>query len=178
MKRSSYFLPLIVALVLCFSPRLCAQSGDARPELVPQTGHAFLVWKLAFSNDSKLLASASFGESQVVLWDIENQRELRTFAVPAGSGSSFLNGVHKLVFSHDGNLLAAATEGAIIVWRITDGKELYHFIPNVQGVSANLGINGLAFSPAGRYLAASAGNSIQIWEMSSGNLARSIPQQS
>jgi WD40 repeat protein len=177
MKRRSSLLKLTLVLLLCAPLRLCAKDNDSRPELIAQTGHAFMVWKLAFSSDSKLLASASFGESQVVLWDVENQRELRTFLVPAASGSSFLNGVHKLVFSNDGNLLAAATEGAVIVWRITDGKELYHFIPSAQGLSANLGISGLAFSPVGRYLAAITGSSIQIWEMSGGNLARSIPQQ-
>src|SRR5262249_956152 len=172
MKRPSSLLTVTLVVLLYVPLTMNAQDGDSHPELVPQTGHAFPVWKLAFSSDGKLLASASFGEAQVILWDVQNERELRAFSVPAGSGSTFLPGVHKLIFSNDGNLLAAATEGTVLIWRIADGKELYHFIPDLQGLGSNLGISSLAFSPNGHYLAAIAGTSIQIWEMSSGNLIR------
>src|SRR2546423_12433274 len=114
MKRSSCFF-LILALALCLSTQLCAQSGDVRPELVPQTGHAYPIWKLAFSNDGKLLASATPLESAVVLWDVENERQLRTFNAGAGGGTSFLNGIRSLSLSPDGRILAAGTDTGVIV---------------------------------------------------------------
>ena len=62
------------------------------------TGHTAYVYKVAFSPDGALLATAS-GDGTARLWDIATGRAIRTLACHA-------DGVYKVAFSPDGTLLA------------------------------------------------------------------------
>jgi WD40 repeat protein len=162
--------------ILIFAQLLQAQASPERPELVAQTGHVLPIWKLAFSDDGRLLASASFTESSVVLWDVANEQQLRTFTVQAGAGASFINGVRSLALSPNGRTLAIGTDSEITVFNVEDGKELYHFVSKAHGLSASLGNTVITFSPSSRLLAALEGNSIETWDLNTGNTLRSLPQ--
>jgi WD40 repeat protein len=78
-------------------------------------GHAGYVWKVAFSPDSRYLASGSW-DSTVKIWDVKTGRELQTLRGHAGF-------IYGLAFSPDGRRLASASGstryGEIRVWDAT-----------------------------------------------------------
>ena len=75
-------------------------------------GHTGYVWKVAFSPDSRYLASGSW-DSTVKIWDVNSGKEVRTLRGHAGF-------IYGLAFSPDGRLLATASgsthHGEIKVW--------------------------------------------------------------
>ncbi len=101
--------------------------------------------RVAFSPDSRLLASASGGISGrtdfgVRLWELESGRLVHTL-----TGHSDI--VWDVAFSPDGQMLASASEdGTVRLWRVGDGVSLGKFSVPGQATS-------LAFSPDGSVLA-------------------------
>jgi WD40 repeat protein len=74
-----------------------ASLAAQKPELIVQSGHSDTVVDLAFSPDSKILASGG-SDNIVKLWDLSSGKELRS-----------LNGVRDgsfVAFSSDGRILA------------------------------------------------------------------------
>ena len=91
----------------------------ARPQNVV-TFHAFLggVTSVAFSPDSKRLATGSTGKEAVKLWDVESQQEVLTLE---GHGMLFFPSA----FSSDGNVLGSMNmDGALHLWRAPSWAEI------------------------------------------------------
>jgi WD40 repeat protein len=108
------------------------------------TGHANAVAGVAFSPDSRRLASTSFDGAPRV-WAVESGENLLTLTGHTGP-------VFGVAFSPDGSRLATASEGGTLkVWQATSGELLLNL------VSSEKGSGGVAFSPDGTYLAV-AGN--------------------
>jgi len=120
----------------------------SRPELVLQTGHRFPLRALAFSGDSKLIASTDYihssygvhGDGTIKLWEVSTRRQLRTLV---GHNDT----VTTLAFSPDGRWLASGSDDDTIrIWDVETGRELQRFYVPYQGVEL------LYASPDSRYL--------------------------
>jgi WD40 repeat protein len=122
---------------------------------LPLTGHHDSVTSLAFSPDSKTLASGSCAElvsnrctkGEIRLWDVSS-------GLPIGPALFNHNGtVRNVVFSPDGKLLATVGwDMTIILWDVGTRQPIGppHDVPNVQSVK---------FSPDSKTLAIGTGSS-------------------
>jgi hypothetical protein len=86
-------------------------------EIATLRGHGKGVNQVAFSRDSKLLASAG-SDNTIRIWDLASQRELRTMAGHTAA-------IESMDFSPDGRLLASASEdGATFLWDTNTGEHV------------------------------------------------------
>jgi WD40 repeat protein len=113
-------------------------------------GHGDLVRAVAFSPDSKTVATGSDG---VRLWDVSTGVQVRRF--PHGRS------IDAIAFTPDGKAMAAAGQGAV-VWEVATGKELLR-------TAAGDFVSGLAVSPDGRLLATGGRDKIvRLWDLATG----------
>jgi WD40 repeat protein len=79
-------------------------------------GHTHAVYCVAFSSDSKTLASAS-GDKTVKLWDLATGKERATL-------QGHTESVMSVAFSPDGKTLASASyDKTVKLWDVATGKE-------------------------------------------------------
>lgn len=153
-------LLLIGALGIFSFPRVASQTE--KPELILQNGHSERSDGLAFSHDSKYLASAST-DSTIRIWDATTGNELR---VLAGHASA----VRTVTFSADGKLLASGgADGKVKIWDVTTGREL----TSLAGHKGR--VNAVAFSRDSKLLASGGvDNSIKLWDVSAQTNTRTL----
>ncbi|WP_335084629.1 nSTAND1 domain-containing NTPase [Nostoc sp.] len=117
-------------------------------------GHSNWVYSVAFSPDSKTIASAS-ADNTVKLWNAATGKEITTLK---GHSSA----VNSVAFSPDGKIIASASKDKTVkLWNATTGKE----ITTLNGHSS--AVNSVAFSPDGKTIAsASADKTVKFWNAS------------
>ena len=154
-------------------------------ELRQLKGHTNGTTALAFSPDSKKLASRGNVDNLIRVYDVAQGSELKQINVPApkapGGGFGVAAPVGRgLVFSPDGQTLAAAFNASPVairggqpqvagdnmlrLWDVATGKEIRKITLPVQRTVTNL-----AYSPDGRLLATeNADRTFSVWEIASG----------
>ena len=133
-----------------------------RPELSVQTGHSGQVLSLAFTSDSKLLASGSVDKT-IVLWDPATGNQLRALKGHTGT-------VGSVAFSPDDKLLASGSaDNTIKIWDVASGREKQILTGHTLYVSS------VAFSPDGKMLASGSGDqTLKLWDVATGRELRTL----
>lgn len=147
------------SLVVLFSIVLVV---GQKPELSVQTGHSGQVLSIAFTSDSKLMASGSVDKT-IVLWNPATGNQLRTLKGHTGT-------VNSVAFSPDDKQLASGSaDNSIKIWDIASGREK-------QTLSGHtLFVSSVAFSPDGRLLASGSGDqSVKLWDIATGRELRTL----
>jgi len=141
------------------SPQPSPQGGEAsvKPRLTLE-GHNGAVFDLAFSPDSRLLATAS-GDRTVKLWETATGRRLDTFGEP-------LKEVYTVAFSPDGRAVAGAgVDNRIRVWRLSESAREGTNQLVVSRFAHQGAIIKLVWSSDGRALASSAEDrTVKLWD--------------
>lgn len=160
-------------LILLLAGRLAAGAAQAptappgippsettRPELVMQTGHSGSIKSVAFSVDSRWLASAG-GDNIVKIWEVATGREVRTL---------FTGDVWDVAFSPDGRFLASGSmDNTVKLWEVGTGRLVRMMTGHSRLVTT------VAFSPDGRLLASGSwDDTVKVWEVDSGCLVRTL----
>lgn len=134
------------------SPRILLWDARGGPARLSLTGHRDTIASIAFSPDSKQLASAS--EDQTIkIWDVSTGKEIATLHEEQTALC--------LSFSADGQRLASGSEdGTVKLWALP-GRGARALSP--KGPTLHV-----AFSPDGQRLVGSGGAAV-IWDVKSGN---------
>ena len=124
-------------------------------------GHKNDVKSVHFSPDGSTIATVSFYDGIIKIWNTSDGTEMRT--IPVGATN-----VLSVAWSPQGNTIAVATNNKFIqILRISDGYLLSTLKTNSSYVSS------IAFSPDGKTLASGnwdKGDIIQLWNTSDGRL--------
>jgi WD domain, G-beta repeat len=162
-RRSKVALTAVVALLVATAAtamlvlRTGTGSGRSAARGSP-TGHTDDVTSVAFSPDSKLLASASLDHT-VRLW---NPRTGEPIGQPL---SGHTGHVRSVAFSPDGKLLASGSEDDTVrLWNPASGKAIRR---PLTGHTGNVTV--VAFSPYGKLLASgSEDTTVRLWNRATG----------
>ena len=167
-------------------------------------GHTSTVKSLAFSPDSKTIASS--GSGTVNLWDVGTQRNIATFEgdsvafspngriLATGTYSTVqlwdvrtqrsittfaghAGGGYSLAFSPDGKILASGSyDGMITLWDVATKRNIFTVEAHIEGI--NKFVLSLAFSPDGKMLASgSYDGMIKLWDVATGSNIASIREE-
>src|SRR5579883_2324935 len=120
-------------------------------------GHENEVCSLDFSPDGKQIVTGGMDKT-IRLWDVAAGKEIRRIQAP-----SLVDGVR---YSPDGKMIAARSDGRIILWNAQSGKLMRQFADCYGGGFSY----PIAFSPDGKRLLGVQGNALQVWETATGKV--------
>lgn len=104
-------------------------------------GHSGVLRGVAISPDGRLVATAADAEGNARLWDSGTGRDLHTFSFPNQT-------CRAVAFSSDGKLLAVSGGKEVVVWDISQEREVRRLVDtNLVAVAA------IALAPDGRQVA-------------------------
>jgi WD40 repeat protein len=141
----------------------CRQSDSPEPQaLRTMTGHTSSVMCVAFSPDSRMLASSS-RDKTIRLWEVGTGKLRHTLAEHTAD-------VYAVAFAPDGQTLASASgDKSVRLWNLAT-------MSAVRTIDAHSDVvRSLAFFPDGRTLASSsADRTVRLWDLRSGSLLRTL----
>jgi WD40 repeat protein len=132
----------------------------AKYSRITDLGEELSIYAIAFSPDSKLLATSVVGGTQI--WQLTNKKILHQF-----SGNFRGN-----PFSPDGRIIALDTIGeGVVLYSVSDAKVL-----NV--LRDKSGDDAIRFSPDGTMIATAGISGINIWDVDTGSVKQSLSLRS
>jgi WD40 repeat protein len=136
---------------MSFSVRLWDPATGA--EISNLAGHKNFVMKLAFSPDSRVLASAGY-DSIIKLWDVGSGRELRTLTGHTGA-------INAIAFSPDGRFIVSGSDdGSTRLWNAHSGELLATL------ATINNGNDWVVVTPSGLFDGSPGGWNQIMWRFS------------
>lgn len=125
-------------------------------ELVCALKHERNICRVAFSSDSRLLASTSH-DLAMRIWRVDTGMCIQTLLHDTSL-------IHSVAFSNDSKLVASVADGTtVVVWDIHEGKLLQTLVGHSDQITA------MAFSPDSAQIAsASYDRTIRIWNIDAG----------
>jgi len=128
--------------------------------LITLNGHNARIASLAFSPNSRLLASSS-GDETIKLWRRDRTGRFQSHAEQTLQNGSTAAGI---TFSADGQYIASANgDGTVHLWHQEQGK--FPDRPTLILKGNQAAATGIAFSPNGQVLAnSSVDGSIRLWK--------------
>lgn len=141
------------------------ESGELAHRLTDPDG-SDLVFEVAFSPDSRMLAAGAAWHQGVDTWDVMTGDHLNSFVVPRGQNT------FDVTFSPDGRHLAGALSGGqVFIWNAHTGGRLHQFNVTDDGQY----IMSVAYSPDGRQIAAGDfGQRVTIWDAATRGLVQRL----
>ncbi len=129
-------------------------------------GHRGGVRSMAFSPDSKVLASGNIDQT-VTLWKVENKEKWHTLL-------GHTDKVNSVKFSPNGKLLASGSRDATVkLWNVESAEEVHTFERHTYKV------NSVDFSPNGEFLVSSSeDHTVRLWSVKSGEQLHALEWQS
>lgn len=127
--------------------------------------HQSFVQDVAFSPDGRTLASSGGNQdTDIALWEMPSGRLRRRLSVPAKD--NYWPWTNALVFSPDGEkLLTADVRGALHLWNIAAGNELY----SIEAHPKSHGATAVAFSADGEWFASGGEDGVvRVWSTDGG----------
>jgi serine/threonine protein kinase len=149
-------------------PRLSEDSIDLQ-------GHTDAVWSVAFSPDSKQLASGG-KDRQLRLWDLASRKQ-------TDHTGQFVQYLESMVYSKDGKRLYIGDGSAVRIWNIKDRKMS---VLDQAAAARNrnlIWIHGIALSPDGKTLALGytdhyyddTGRRVVLWDLPTAAIRTRLP---
>ncbi len=124
-------------------------------------GHKDYISGFTFSSDSKTIASGS-NDGTARLWNANTGENIKTLVGHKNHASAPIH-IDTLVFSPDGNMLAARSKDTAWLWNAHTGEIIMTL--NVKTFFSN----NIAFSPDSKILATRfKSNSVQLWDINTG----------
>lgn len=158
MKAITFAITFLFVLIVPTGASL-AQKPDT--VFVIQTGHLAEVTSIAYSPNSKLLASAS-RDNTIAIWTTDNGRQLQTLVGHTDEVTSVAFVGNELT------LVSVSYDGTARIWDITTGKTLHTLSHTPKGHSK--AIDSVSVNADGTVIATGCrDNTIKLWDSKTGD---------
>jgi WD40 repeat protein len=148
-----------------------AQDTPQSPELVVQTGHQEQISSVAFSADSRLIATGD-DRGSTRIWETSTGKQLRALGGDFGDHVGFSRDGRRLAASRYGFSSGPNAEIPVKVWDVATGQDVRSLSFPGEALKA------LALSADGAVLAAAGDGGVRVWNVETGEQVAHISTDS